>query len=92
MLLSIRQKKLIYILNWEQEFSKGQKTIQKQLFVDLNESERKIYDYLLKEGKQQLDIIALYCNFPIHKAASILLNLELKSLIRPLPGKLFEAI
>jgi DNA processing protein len=85
-------KDLVYILNWEKETSKTQKAIQKQLFVALNDQEKTIYNYLLKEGKQQLDVIALHCNFPIHKTASILLNLELKSLTRPMPGKLFEAI
>ena len=85
-------KDLIYILNWEKETNTAQKAIQKQLFVELSDQEKTIYNYLLKEGKQGLDVIALHCNFPIHKTASILLNLELKSLTRPLPGKLFEAI
>ena len=85
-------KDLIYILNWEKETQLKQKVIQKQLFVELNDHEKAIYNYLLKEGKQQLDVIALHCNFPIHKTAGVLLNLELKSLTRPLPGKIFEAI
>ncbi len=85
-------KDLVYILNWKSKTDTNTKTIQKQLFVELNKHEKIIYNYLLKEGKQQLDIIALYCNFPIHKTASVLLNLELKSLTRPLPGKFFEAI
>lgn len=84
-------KDLAYILNWEKEETQ-QKSVQKQLFIDLTDEETKIYDYLLKEGKQQLDIIALHCNYPIHKTASLLLNLELKSVARPLPGKFFEAI
>ena len=85
-------KDLVYILNWERETSNAQRAIQKQLFVALSDQEKIIYNYLLKEGKQQLDIVALHCNFPIHKTAGILLNLELKSLARPLPGKYFEAI
>ncbi len=85
-------KDLLYILNWEKDNSKNKKSIQTALFIDLNTQEKTIYNYLLKEGKQQLDMIALHCNFPIHKTASILLNLELKGITRPLPGKLFEAI
>lgn len=81
---------LIYILNWDLE--QESKPVQKQLFVTLDEEEQKIYDYLLKNGKELLDIIALECNFPIYKISGILLNMELKSVIRPLPGKLFEAI
>ena len=86
---------LAYILNWELEqtsTSNSGKTIQKQLFVSLDNDEQKIYDYLQKNGKQLLDVIAIDCEFPIFKISSILLNMELKGVIRPLPGKLFEAI
>ena len=81
---------LIYMLNWD--IKKEAKSVQKQLFVALDEDEQKIYDYLVKTGKELLDIIALHCDFPIYKISGILLNMELKGVIRPLPGKLFEAI
>jgi DNA processing protein len=81
---------LIYILNWDLE--KETKPIQKQLFVTLENDEQKIYDYLLKNGKELMDSIAMDCDFPIFKISSLLLNMELKGVIRPLPGKLFEAI
>jgi DNA processing protein len=84
---------LIYILNWNLEAENNKtKTVQKQLFVNLDNDEQKIYDYLQKNGKQLLDIIALECDFPIFKISGILLNMELKGVVRPLPGKLFEAI
>ena len=82
---------LVYILNWELE-TKETKPVQKQLFVVLDNDEQKVYDYLQKCGKQLLDVIALECDFPIFRISSILLNMELKGVIRPLPGKLFEAI
>ncbi len=81
---------LIYILNWDLE--KETKPVQKQLFVTLDNEEQKVYDYLLKTGKEVMDIIALHCDFPIHRISGLLLNMELKGVIRPLPGKLFEAI
>lgn len=82
---------LIYNLNWELD-NQSIKPVQKQLFVSLDADEQKIYDYLLKNGKQLLDIVALECDFPIFKISSILLTMELKGVVRPLPGKLFEAI
>lgn len=82
---------LIYILGWEIE-QKQSKTVQKQLFVDLDEIEQGIYSYLQNNGKQLLDRIALECDIPIYKTSSTLLNMEMKGVIRPLPGKLFEAI
>ncbi|MFZ0596071.1 MAG: DNA-processing protein DprA [Flavobacterium sp.] len=81
---------LVYILNWDIE--NKVKPIQKMLFVELDPDEQKVYDFLLKNGKELLDTIALKCDFPIYKISGLLLNMELKGLIRPLPGKLFEAI
>ena len=81
---------LIYILNWD--IQTKTKPVQKQMFVTLDEEEQKVYDYLLKNGKETLDSIALQCNFPIYRISGMLLNMELKGVIRPLPGKLFEAI
>ena len=82
---------LIYILNWDLG-QKVSKPIQKQLFVSLTEEEQKIYDYLQTKEKELMDVIALDCDFPIFKISSLLLNMELKGVIRPLPGKLFEAV
>ena len=81
---------LVYILNWDIE--KKTKPIQKQLFVSLDADEQKVYDYLLKTGKELMDIIALHCDFPIYRISGLLLNMELKGVIRPLPGKMFEAV
>jgi DNA processing protein len=81
---------LVYILNWD--IQKETKPVQKQLFVILEDDEQKVYDYLLKTGKELMDIIALRCDFPIYKISGMLLNMELKGVVRPLPGKLFEAI
>lgn len=81
---------LVYMLNWDLE--KKVKPIQKSLFVDLDPDEQKVYDFLLKNGKELLDVIALQCDFPIFRISGVLLNMELKGVIRPLPGKLFEAI
>nr|WP_294774327.1 DNA-processing protein DprA [uncultured Flavobacterium sp.] len=85
---------LVYGLNWEigSPTQREQKGIQKQLFVSLDFEEQKIYDYLQQKGKQLLDVIALDCDFPIFKLSPILLTMELKGVIRPLPGKLFESI
>lgn len=82
---------IIYLLNWELEQTE-KKPIQKQLFIELDEVEKIIYSYLQVEGKQLLDCIALDCQLPIYKVSSTLLNMEMKGVIRPLPGKLFEVI
>ena len=85
-------KDLEYILDWKIDKDKNPKSIQKKLFIDLSDEEKIICDYLIKEGKQSLDIIALYCEFSIQKTVTILFNLEIKGVVKPLPGKLYEAI
>lgn len=81
---------LVYHLNWD--LKTETKPIQKQLFVTLSAEEQKIYDYLLQSGKEMLDSIAIACELPVFKLSSVLLNMELKGVIRPLPGKMYEAI
>ncbi|WP_318311144.1 DNA-processing protein DprA [Flagellimonas crocea] len=83
---------LVYLLGWEIEEEKQKKTVQKQLFIELDETEQSIYSYLQVNGKQLLDTVALECNLPIFKVSSTLLNMEMKGVIRPLPGKMFEAV
>jgi len=84
-------KDIVEMLNWELE-SKQSKVVQKQLFVELTEVEQLIYDFLLKNGKELLDLISLNCKLPIHQTTTILFNLEMKGVVKPLPGKLFEAV
>ncbi len=81
---------LIYYLNWEK--AKPKKAIQKQLFVELDETEQKIFNFLLPLERELIDTIAISCNIPVYQLSSVLLTMELKGLIRPLPGKFFELI
>lgn len=80
---------LIYHLNWDIESKPAQQT---QLFIDLDKDEQKIADKLREVGKCELDDLSLHTNIPTYKLASLLLNLELKGMIKPLPGKQFELI
>ncbi len=80
-----------YILNWELEAEK-KPAIQKQLFVELTDDEKRIYTYLKENDKQLLDVIAMDLELPTFKVAGLLLTMELKGVTRPLPGKLFELV
>jgi DNA processing protein len=82
---------LIYMLNWDVPYVPP-KSIQKELFTDLDEVERTIYTFLETGGRQAVDAIALECHIPVFKTSSTLLSMELKGIVRPLPGKRFEAI
>lgn len=80
-----------YLLNWQLDTNE-KPTVQKQLFVELDDNEKIIYNYLKHKDKELLDVIAVDCGIPSYKIAGLLLNMELKGVIRPLPGKLFEVI
>ncbi len=82
---------LIYHLNWDLE-EPAPIGIQKQLFVQMDETEQEIFSQLKKEGRSKLDDIAMRSGLPAGKTASALLSLEMKGAVRPLPGKFFEAI
>ena len=78
-----------YILNWQLPNSQKQ-THQTKLFIDLEGEEKAVYNYLKTNPKSLLDEIAINCNLPIYKMASLLLTLELKGVVKPIPGKLFD--
>jgi len=82
---------LIEMLNWQIEHKKTT-IVQKQLFVKLTDNEQTVYDFLLANGKELLDTISLNCKLPIRQTITILFNLEMKGAVKPLPGKLFEAV
>ena len=75
-----------YILGWQVR----DVAVQKQLFVELTEDEKLIYRYLKEHKEELLDIIALNIKQPVHKVASLLMSMELKGVIKPLPGKRFQ--
>lgn len=77
---------VIKILNWDVQKTKPK---QQQLFIELAPNEQKVYDFLLKSAPQLLDVISLECTIPVFKLAPILLQMELKGILKPLPGKLF---
>lgn len=81
---------LVEALGWTKK--KVRKSIQAQLFLNLSDVEQKVYDYLNMQGKTVLDTISRECGMPVYKVSTVLLNLELKGIVRPLPGKYYELI
>ncbi len=81
---------IIKILNWD--LTKSFSPKQTKLFLELTNDEQKIIDFLKEKEHQMIDVIALATNIPVFKLATILLQLELKNIIQPLPGKMFKLI
>jgi DNA processing protein len=81
---------VIYMLDWQIEHKSQVKQI--QLFTELDHEEQQIVDELKQLQKIELDVLAFKCHMSTSKLSTILLNLELKGLVRPLPGKQYELI
>ena len=82
---------IVYMLGWKLDET-AVKPLQTELFAVFTEDEKKVIKYLKGRDKELLDSIALNCQIPSHKTATVLLSLELKGVVRPLPGKLFQCI
>lgn len=66
------------------------RTRQTELFIELEEDEKPVYEQLKRNGKQQIDQLAADLKLPVYRLNTLLLNLELKGVVRPLAGKFFE--
>lgn len=65
--------------------------VQRELFPDLPEEEENLYRTLHKQGPLAIDELSLNSRTELRKLSGQLLSLELKGLVRALPGKVFEA-
>jgi DNA processing protein len=79
---------LEYQMGWLRE-EKVKSTIQKSIFLNLNEEEKQIVEIIKESEKIEIDQISLKSNLPVSKISSLLLNLEFEGVVRCLPGKVY---
>lgn len=82
---------IIRFLGWESTQETLQKNVQKDIFIELNDQERLIFD-TVRKGKIHIDELCKVFPEQQSKIANILLHLELKGIIQSLPGKNYHAI
>ena len=80
---------IVYLMNWELDISQKPKAIQKQLFIDLPEDEKLIYDFLSVETSIAMDELSAKTKLSTSVLAVGLLQLEFKGLVKALPGSSF---
>jgi DNA processing protein len=67
--------------------------VQRQLFTELSSDEKAITTVLKTQPEGiQIDLLSLKAKMPVSKTSAILLSLEMKGLIRGLPGKRFQLV
>jgi DNA processing protein len=77
-----------YFLNWEPEKSKP--PVQRSLFSELDDTEKKIFELITREGELNIDSICRTLDLPVYKLSSLLLQMEFKGLVRCYPGNLYR--
>ena len=76
-------------MGWERS-EKVKPANQKQLFVELNEQEQRLFDLLKGVEKESLDNISLKAELPVSQTSTILLELEFKGVVKSMPGKMYR--
>ena len=83
---------LIYLLNWNRSAQPKTKKFQQSLFPELSNKEQKIVTLLKNNEKTHIDALSLQSNIPIYQLSPLLLQLEMKGILQPHPGKYFELL
>ena len=78
------------IMGWKMNKKNLKK--QKELFIELNEEEKRIIDLLQESGSAGIDQIILSTRLSSSAAAASLLNLEIQGVIESLPGKMYRIL
>jgi DNA processing protein len=79
-----------YFMNWDKKPQK-KKAIQQELFIELSDNERKIFDVILRNPNIYIDNLISACELSVSQISSTLLQLEIKDLINVLPGKCYKS-
>lgn len=80
---------LEYMLGWEQSKANS-RPVQKELFTELTEEEKKLFNILKNAGQLPIDLICAEAEMPVSRVSPILLNLEFSGIVKSLPGKVFK--
>jgi DNA protecting protein DprA len=78
---------LFHEMNWMQ--SKPQAPVQQQLFINLTGDEQKLVDRLALSDALQLNDLCNETEMPISKLSPLLFDLEMRGIIRCMPGGLY---
>jgi DNA processing protein len=79
---------LLELMNWDPQ-PKAQQ-VQRQLFVELTESEQILYNYLQQHNGAHIDEVAAGTKLTPSQLAAVSLSLELQGIIQILPGKIYK--
>ena len=76
-------------MNWA-PINVDRKPIQIEMFLALEENERLIYELIAEKQPISLDDLSILTELRPSILAAMVLSLEMKDLIHPIPGKLYK--
>lgn len=95
----IEQNKAMILLSAEQFIKymqwdiKGKmQPIQQDLFIELTPDEKTIFDLLIPEDTVHINLLATYVNKPVNTLLALLLTMEMKGIIRTVPGGSYQLV
>lgn len=74
-------------LNWKPEKTLP---VQRTLFSDMDETEKLIFELIMKDGEPTIDTICRSLDMPVYKLSSLLLQMEFKGILKCFPGNIYR--
>ncbi len=75
-------------LNWKSE--KAKLPVQRTLFSDMDDTEKAVFELIMKEGEPTIDSICRNLDMPVFKLSSVLLQMEFKGIVKCFPGNIYR--
>lgn len=82
-------------MGWESDNSKAKtraEGIERNLFPDLTDDERRVTDALSKANDQQINILAINTSLPVSKLTALLFEMEMKGIVKAFAGGTYHLI
>lgn len=77
-------------LGWEMEKGRKAKPKEPELFPELNDEERKVYDALTGSDGKQINLLTVETNIPVGQLMSLLFGMEMRGIVKSLNGARYK--
>lgn len=83
----------VQAMGWATDAHPSDGAVQRQLFVELTPDEERVLSCLRQEPEGlSVNLLVVECDIPINRLTAILFSLEMKGVVRSLPGARYRAI
>lgn len=91
--LLLSAEDFVNAMGWNCSKNSSPKTIQRELFPDLDEEEKKVVQVLQRNPDgMQINILVVESNIPINRMSALLFELEMKGVVRALAGGVYRLL